>query len=96
MSKAVDCAEWTLPIDNGGSVLALAKHINPRIASSILYEDIAADKGQNERLGCGVNGGQIGVKANLSNPLYSSNDYVKSGAKPEGVIIKLVKAPKSA
>lgn len=104
MPKAVDCAEWTLPIENGGTVLALAKHINPRINSSILYEDLAAaidggldssDGGKNELLGCGKNGGMMGVKANTKNPLYSTDSYKKSGAKPDGILIKLVKAPSS-
>ncbi|OAR02248.1 hypothetical protein LLEC1_06210 [Akanthomyces lecanii] len=104
MPKAVDCAEWSLPVANGGTVLALAKHISNRELSSILYEDLARaidggenspDKGQNELLGCGKNGGQMGVTANTSNPLYNTADYKSSGAKPDGIIIKLVKAPSS-
>ncbi|XWW96445.1 hypothetical protein V2A60_004419 [Cordyceps javanica] len=96
---AIDCAEWSLPVANAGTVLALAKHINNREKSSILYEDLAAaidggknsaDKGQN-----GKNGGQMGVTANTSNPLYNTDEYDKSGAKPDGIIIKLVKAPSS-
>lgn len=98
-----ECAEWTLPIDDGGSVLALAKHINPRETSSILFQDLASaidgglhatdDQKRAALAGCGVNGGQFGVAANLTNPLYSSDEYKKSGAKPDGIIIKLVKAP---
>lgn len=104
MPKAIDCAEWSLPVPNAGTVLALAKHINNRQTSSILYEDLAAaidagknsaDKGQNELLGCGKNGGQMGAKANTSNPLYNTDEYKNSGAKPDGIIIKLVKAPSS-
>lgn len=102
MPKAVDCAEWSLPIDYNGSVLALAKHINPRTASAVLYEDLAAaidgglkskDGGKNELLGCGKNGGMIGVKPNLNNPLYHTKEYQASGASPDGILIKLVKAP---
>lgn len=102
MPKAVDCAEWGLPVDNSGTVLALAKHINPRISSSILYEDLAAaidgglnssDGGKSKLLGCGVNGGQMGVTANLTNPLYNTDEYKASGAKPDGIIIKLVRRP---
>ncbi|KAJ6789222.1 hypothetical protein PWT90_05832 [Aphanocladium album] len=102
--KAIDCAEWSLPVPNAGTVLALAKHINNRQLSSILYEDLASaidggvdssDKGQKELLGCGKNGGQMGVQANTSNPLYQSEDYKKSGAKADGIIIKLVRAPPS-
>ncbi|KAJ3475542.1 hypothetical protein NLG97_g9421 [Lecanicillium saksenae] len=104
MPKAVDCAEWTLPVQDGGSVLALAKHISARTLSSVLYEDLAAaidggvgaaDGGKNELLGCGANGGMMGVRANLTNPLYSTDAYKKSGAKPDGILIKLVKAPPS-
>ncbi|OAQ77783.1 hypothetical protein VFPBJ_08255 [Purpureocillium lilacinum] len=106
MPKAVDCAEWSLPVPNAGTVLALAKHINARVSSSILYADLATtiDGGEGATdaqkkaalLGCGANGGQLGVKANTTNPLYSTDEYKKSGAKPEGIIIKLVKAPKTA
>ncbi|OAQ98267.1 hypothetical protein LLEC1_03022 [Akanthomyces lecanii] len=101
MPQAADCAEWTLPVpSHGGTVLALAKHISPRITSSVLYEDlavaVAAPDGGSPRedlLGCGKDGGQMEVKANLKNPLYGSDGYKKSGARPEGILIKLVKAP---
>jgi hypothetical protein len=106
MPKAIDCAEWSLPVSGAGSVLVLAKHINARVSSSILYEDLAAtiDGGlnasdqakKNSLLGCGPNGGQLGVKANLTNPLYNTEEYKKSGAKPDGIIIKLVRAPKTS
>lgn len=102
-TKIGECAEWTLPIDDGASVLALAKHISPRTTSSVLFLDLAdaIDGGLNATpdqkkaalAGCGTHGGQYGVTANTSNPLYSSDDYKKLGAKPEGIIIKLVKAP---
>ncbi|KAF1730498.1 hypothetical protein CRV24_009961 [Beauveria bassiana] len=39
--------------------------------------------------GCGTNGGQMGVTADLSNPLYNAPEYKNSGAKPEGIIIKI-------
>lgn len=103
MPASVDCAEWTLPIPTGSSVLALAKHINPRIKSSILYTDLAnaidggenaspADK-ENALLGCGKNGGQFGVHADTKNPAYNTPEYQNSKAKPEGIIIKLVRDP---
>lgn len=70
--------------------------------SSILYEDIAnaidggantpADKKNDFLIGCGTNGGQVRVKANLNNPLYSTPEYKASGAKPEDIILKLVKS----
>ncbi|ATY61533.1 hypothetical protein A9K55_008733 [Cordyceps militaris] len=46
--------------------------------------------------GCGTNGGQMGVTPDLSNPLYNTPEYKKSGAKPEGIVVKIVKAPKSS
>lgn len=85
---------------DGGSLLTLAKHIDARIKSSILYEDLATaidggkdakDAGAKEPLGCGKNGGQMGVTTNLTNPLYSTKAYKDSGAKSEGIIMKLVK-----
>ncbi len=72
-----------------------------RSSDTILYEDLAmaidggkgsSDKGQNELLGCGKDGGQMGVMANTSNPLYNMAEYKSNGAKPNGIIIKLVKA----
>ncbi|KAG6015198.1 hypothetical protein E4U54_004009 [Claviceps lovelessii] len=106
MPKAVDCAEWSLPIPGAGTVLALAEHINARISSSILYEDIAStidggkdatgDEKKASLAGCGSNGGQLGVKANKANPLYNTVEYAKLGAFPEGIVIKLVKAPSTS
>lgn len=104
MPKAMDCAEWTLPVPDAGSVLALAKHIKPRVNSSILYTDLAtaidggvgaADGGSHELLGCGEKGGQFGATGNMSNPAYSTDEYKKSGATPDGILIKLVKATQS-
>lgn len=97
MPEAVDCAEWGLTVPNAGSVLTLAKHINPRVTSSVLYEDLATaiDGGKDALGSCGAHGGQVGVVANMSNPLYGTKGYNDGGAKPEGIIIKLVKAPSS-
>lgn len=99
------CAEWTIPVE-AGSVLALAKHINGRINSSVLYTDIAntidggvdaSEKDKKESLlgACGTHGGMVGVKVNAADPVYSSAEYKKLNAKPEGIIIKIVKAPSS-
>ncbi|KAG5985193.1 hypothetical protein E4U55_000438 [Claviceps digitariae] len=104
MPAAPDCAEWTLPVPGAGTVLALAKHIDPTVNSSILYEDLAhaIDGGKNASLaetkksllgGCGTNGGQGGVEGNLLDPLYHTREYVESGAVPRGVLVKLVRAP---
>ncbi|KAG6001876.1 hypothetical protein E4U21_003753 [Claviceps maximensis] len=104
MPAADDCAEWTLPVPGAGSVLALAKHIDPTVNSSILYEDLAyaidggknASQAEEEKSllgGCGTNGGQSGAQANLLDPLYHTKEYVDSGAVPRGILVKLVKAP---
>ncbi|KAM3499439.1 hypothetical protein MY10362_007303 [Beauveria mimosiformis] len=94
MARADDCAEWTLPVPDGGMVLALAKHTSPWLTSSVLYEDMAtAIDGDKGLLRCGKQGGQVGVAANLKNPMYNTEEYKKSGAKPEGILLKLVKAP---
>ncbi|EJP65997.1 uncharacterized protein BBA_04968 [Beauveria bassiana ARSEF 2860] len=98
MPKGFDCPEWGLPVDGAGTVLALAKHNNPRYPTSVLYEDIAnaIDKANTNVGSCGKNGGQIGVVPNLSNPLYNTDEYKKSGNHPDGIVLKLVKAPKSS
>ncbi|KAM3537856.1 hypothetical protein ARSEF1564_009223 [Beauveria bassiana] len=94
MARADDCAEWTLPVPNGGKVLALAKHTSPWLTSPVLYEDMAtAIDGDKGLLRCGKQGGQVGVVANLKNPMYNTEEYKKSGAKPGGILLKLVKAP---
>ncbi|KAI8304807.1 hypothetical protein K4K59_012638 [Colletotrichum sp. SAR11_240] len=41
MSPAFDCAEWTLPLFGAGTVMALAKHVNPRTNSAVTYADLA-------------------------------------------------------
>ncbi|KAL7624111.1 hypothetical protein AAE478_005668 [Parahypoxylon ruwenzoriense] len=105
MPAASDCAEWALPVDGAGTVLALAKHVNPVITSSVLYEDLAStiDGGpdateaqqQAALLGCATNGGQMGVKFDASNPAYNTDEYKSTKARPDGIIIKLVRAPDS-
>ncbi|KAI0377232.1 hypothetical protein F5Y04DRAFT_264927 [Hypomontagnella monticulosa] len=87
-----DCQEWQLPVPAAGSVLPLAKHINPRINSTVLYTDMA-DTIEKTLLGCGTNGGMVGVTADATNPAYNTDEYKATKAKPEGIIIKLVKAP---
>lgn len=95
MPKGLDCPEWGLPVPDSGTVLALAKHNNGRLSTSILYADLAAaiDKTADNLKSCGKNGGQIGVVPNKNNPLYSTDDYKKSGVTPDGIVLKLVKAP---
>lgn len=103
MPRDIDCAEWMLPVPSGGTVLALAKHINPRVTSSVLYDDIAntidggefATAAQREAslLGCARAGGMLGVRANTSHPAYNTAAYKDSKASPEGILIKIVRAP---
>lgn len=99
-----DCAEWEIPIDFPGSVLVLAKHIVPRYATSVLFEDIAnaIDGGLNASedakakslLGaCGTGGGMVGVTPNNNNAEYKSKAFVDSKAKNTGLLIKVVKNP---
>ncbi|RDA91591.1 hypothetical protein CP533_4627 [Ophiocordyceps camponoti-saundersi (nom. inval.)] len=99
----VDCPEWTMTISNIGSLLVLTKQINPRIVSSVTYEDIAntIDGGEaasdadraNSLLACGSNGGQRGVKVNKQSPAYQAADFKEGRVKARGIIIKLVKNP---
>ncbi|KAK0751311.1 hypothetical protein B0T18DRAFT_443832 [Schizothecium vesticola] len=103
MPRDVDCAEWMLPVPSGGTVLALAKHINPRVTSSVLFADIAnaIDGGefattaqkQASLLGCGRGGGMFGVKANTTHPAYNTAAYKEGKASPDGILIKIVRAP---
>lgn len=104
MPSEFDCAEWTLPLFGAGTVLALAKHINPRTNSGVTYHDLARtidggeDASDEERAasllgGCGANGGQLGVIVDLENPAYKTPEYVESGMKPADIIVKLVRDP---
>ncbi|KAE9369049.1 hypothetical protein N431DRAFT_470722 [Stipitochalara longipes BDJ] len=100
-SSGADCQEWT--ITQYGTVMALAKHINPRINSSVLLEDIAntidgggptTNASMNQALiGCGINGGQMGVIVNKAAPAYTTSDYKSGLLSFNGLIIKIVKAP---
>jgi hypothetical protein len=103
-SGGTDYQEWTLPVTGAGTVLALAKHITPRVNSSVLYSDIAdaIDSGEGASegkraaslLGCGANGGMVGVtNADPKNPEYATEKYLAGKYKPSGILIKLVRAP---
>jgi hypothetical protein len=107
MPTEFDCVEWTLPVPGGGTVLALAKHITPRINSSVTYEDLArtidgGGEGASEAdikaslLGaCGSSGGMVGVKVDANAPAYHTPEYLASKARPEGIIVKLVRNPEA-
>jgi hypothetical protein len=102
MPSGLDCAEWSVDVPGAGTVLLLAKHINPRVTSSVLYTDMAAtlDGGVNATaeakkdslMGCGTGGGMVGVNVDAANPAYGTAEYKATKAKPEGIVLKVVKA----
>ncbi|KAH9206005.1 hypothetical protein DL95DRAFT_470030 [Leptodontidium sp. 2 PMI_412] len=95
-----ECAEWTLY--EAGTVLVLAKHIDPKVKTAVLFEDIAntIDGGESGPpagstdyvLSCGTNGGSLGVKVDTTRPKYSTAKYLASGAKISSISIKIVRA----
>ncbi|KAJ3495555.1 hypothetical protein NLG97_g3308 [Lecanicillium saksenae] len=97
-ADTADCAEWSLY--SRGTVLALIKHINPNVNSSVLYEDIATTIDGGEKatpaqqaaslIGCMTDGGSEGVLVNTTNPAYSTDEYKTAGYTPDGVLIKIV------
>lgn len=104
MPPSSDCEEWQLPLAFGETVMTLAKHINPRYNSSVLFSDIAdtIDGGEDATdaqraaslLGrCGAQGGMAGVKFDAKNPAYNTDAYIKSRATPNHVLIKIVHSP---
>lgn len=95
-----ECAEWTLY--EAGTVLVLAKHIDPKIKTAVLFEHIAntIDGGESGPpasstdyvLSCETNGGSLGVKVDTTRPKYSTAKYLASGAKISSISIKIVRA----
>ncbi|KAK1763698.1 hypothetical protein QBC33DRAFT_518393 [Phialemonium atrogriseum] len=93
-----NCDEWTLYARN--SVTALAKHIDNKVDSSVLFEDIAntidggpsATDAQKQAaiIGCLSNGGSLGVVFNATNPAYTSTTYTAEGYTPDGIMVKIV------
>lgn len=103
-TKATECDEWTLYTT--GTVMILGKHIDPKVNSTILFEDIAttidggdpatkpsAAKVKASLTGCGVNGGSMNVTVDKTRKEYKTAEYIKSKAVNSGIIIKIVKAP---
>ncbi|KAI0205631.1 hypothetical protein F4808DRAFT_409740 [Astrocystis sublimbata] len=96
-SDAPDCGEWLVYAH--GTAQAFAKHIDNTVDSSVLFADIAttidgganADETQQAAalLGCGTDGGSLGVTVNATNPTYSGSTY-PAGYVTEGIIIKIV------
>lgn len=82
-ADAPDCGEWTLYARN--SAIAIAKHIDNTVNSSVLFADIATTidggaKATPEQqaaalIGCGTSGGSLGVLVNASNPVYTASTY---------------------
>lgn len=107
MPPVFDCSEWILLLFGSGTVLALAKHINPRTNSSVTYYDLArtlddgkdatdAQKAASLLGACGANSGQLQVTVDSTNPAYNTPEYKVSKAKPENIIVKLVRNPNFA
>ncbi|KAI0537759.1 hypothetical protein GGR58DRAFT_326497 [Xylaria digitata] len=101
--KAADtpnCDEWTLY--QRGTVLALGKHLDPTVDSSVLFADIAntidggasatPEQQLNALIGCATSGGSFGVVYNASNPQYNTAAYLANGYTPAGILIKIVKS----
>ncbi|KAL2872836.1 uncharacterized protein BJX67DRAFT_376620 [Aspergillus lucknowensis] len=96
-ADAPDCGEWLLY--GHGTAQAFAKHLNNTIDSSVLFADIAttidggadADESQQAAalVGCGTDGGSLGVLVNAANPTYSGETY-PAGYTTEGILIKIV------
>ena len=94
------CEEWTIASE--GTVIVLAKHTSARLNTTVLYEDIAntLDGGEkatdeqkkNSILGCGKNGGQVGLVYDQNNKAYNSETYKGWKATPSGLVIKVVHA----
>ncbi|KAK3997775.1 hypothetical protein QBC44DRAFT_363967 [Cladorrhinum sp. PSN332] len=94
------CEEWTIASE--GTVIVLAKHTSARLNTTVLAEDIAntldggegatPDQIQNSILGCGENGGQVGLIYDKNNQAYNDERYKGWKATPSGLVIKVVRA----
>ncbi|CAG9994298.1 unnamed protein product [Clonostachys byssicola] len=92
----VDCQEWE--VYTYKTARLLAKHINPKANSSVLFEDIAntIDGGASrDEVGpaiiqCLADGGFAGVIFNPLNHLYNTDEYKKEYKTPEGILLKIV------
>ncbi|KAK3347124.1 hypothetical protein B0T25DRAFT_593013 [Lasiosphaeria hispida] len=92
------CEEWTIASE--GTVLVLVKHTSARLNTTVLYEDIAntldggekatADQKKSSILGCGKNGGQLGLVYDKNNKAYNTETYKAWKATPSGLVIKVV------
>ncbi|KAK8080837.1 hypothetical protein PG997_008655 [Apiospora hydei] len=105
MDSESQCSEWQIDLGgDAGAVMALAKHIDCGVKSSVLYRDLARtiDGGGDEAttvqkaaslLGaCGEAGGMVEVVVDVESAAYNTLEYYDSGAKPWGIVLKLVKS----
>ncbi|RWA10635.1 hypothetical protein EKO27_g4494 [Xylaria grammica] len=96
-ADAPDCGEWLLYAH--GTAQAFAKHIDNTVNSSVLFADIATtiDGGANANstqkaaalIGCGTDGGSLGVLVNTTHPTYAGSTY-PAGYVTTGILIKIV------
>jgi hypothetical protein len=97
-ADAPNCTEWTLYSVDTASVLV--KHIDSSVNSQVVIKDIAntIDGGYNATdeqkrgaiIGCGENGGEAGVRVDLTNPAYNYPEYREKGYTPNGVLVRVV------
>ncbi|KAI2614070.1 uncharacterized protein GGS25DRAFT_32639 [Hypoxylon fragiforme] len=97
-ADAPDCAEWTLYAH--GTVLALGKHLDSSLNSSVLFSDIAdtIDGGASATpeqqaaaiYGCSTDGGSRAVGYDPANPQYNTAAYLANGYTPKGILVKIV------
>ncbi len=57
--------------------------------------DASDEVKKNALIGCDTGGGMLGVKSIATNPAYNTAEYLATKSKPEGIILKVVKAPVS-
>lgn len=96
-ADAPDCGEWTIYAH--GTAQAIAKHVDNSVDTSVLFADLAntidggagADATQQAAalVGCGSDGGSLGVVYNASNPAYLASTY-PAGYTPAGILVKIV------
>jgi hypothetical protein len=98
-TSGLACEEWT--VFSEGTVMLLAKHNTPRYPARVLWTDIAntldgggeaASEGEKEAslLGCGTNGGQLGVQVDKGNKAYQTEEY-KSAKYTFDILLKVVR-----
>lgn len=105
MDAEQQCSEWPVELGGaGGSVRLLAKHVDCGVKSSVLYRDLArtidgggdsatSDQKAASLMGaCGRRGGMVEVATDVENSAYNTLRYYSSGAKPWGIVLKVVKS----